>query len=37
PERTAANANAGTGRKRAARGAVGKSAASKTASQLKAS
>jgi len=37
PERTAANANAGTGRKRAARGAVGKSAASKTAPQRKAS
>jgi DNA end-binding protein Ku len=36
-ERTAANANAGTGRKRAARGAVGKSAASKTAPQRKAS
>ena len=37
PERTAANANAGTGRKRAARGAVGKSAASKAAPQRKAS
>ncbi|KQQ38799.1 Ku protein [Rhizobium sp. Leaf306] len=37
PERTAANANAGAGRKRAARGAVGKSAASKTAPQRKAS
>jgi DNA end-binding protein Ku len=37
PERTAANANAGTGRKRAARGAVGKSAASMTAPQRKAS
>ncbi|MBD8663035.1 Ku protein [Rhizobium sp. CFBP 8752] len=37
PERTAANANAGTGRKRASRGAVGKSAASKTAPQRKAS
>lgn len=37
PERTAGNANAGTGRKRAARGAVGKSAASKTAPQRKAS
>ena len=37
PERTAANANAGTGRKRPARGAVGKSAASKAAPQRKAS
>jgi DNA end-binding protein Ku len=37
PERKAANANAGIGRKRAARGAVGKSAASKTAPQRKAS
>ena len=37
PERTAANANAGAGRKRAARGAVGKSAASKAAPQRKAS
>ena len=37
PERTAANANAGSGRKRAARGAVGKSAASKAAPQRKAS
>ncbi|MBD8651017.1 Ku protein [Rhizobium sp. CFBP 13726] len=37
PDRTAANANADAGRKRAARGAVGKSAASKAAPQRKAS
>ncbi|NKK36326.1 Ku protein [Rhizobium leguminosarum bv. viciae] len=37
PKRTAANANAGTGRQRAARGAAAKSAASKAAPQRKAS
>ncbi|MBY5651775.1 Ku protein [Rhizobium leguminosarum] len=37
PKRTAANANTGTGRQRAARGAVAKSAASKAAPQRKAS
>jgi DNA end-binding protein Ku len=36
PKRTAANANAGTGRQRAARGAAGKAAASKAAPQRKA-
>ena len=37
PKRTAANANTGTGRQRAARGAAAKSAASKAAPQRKAS
>ncbi|WP_414814744.1 Ku protein [Rhizobium sp. IY2] len=37
PKRTAANANSGTGRQRAARGAAAKSAASKAAPQRKAS
>lgn len=37
PKRTAANANTGTGRHRAARGTVGKAASSKTAPQRKAS
>ncbi|MGO7169759.1 non-homologous end joining protein Ku [Rhizobium leguminosarum] len=37
PKRTAANANTGAGRQRAARGAAGKSAASKAAPQRKAS
>ncbi|CAK07635.1 MULTISPECIES: non-homologous end joining protein Ku [Rhizobium] len=37
PKRTAANANAGTGRQRATRGAAAKSAASKAAPQRKAS
>ena len=36
PKRTAANANAGTGRQRAARGAAGKAASSKAAPQRKA-
>ncbi len=37
PKRTAANANAGTGRQRAARGAAAKAASSKAAPQRKAS
>jgi DNA end-binding protein Ku len=37
PKRTAANANSGTGRQRAARGAAAKAASSKAAPQRKAS